>query len=247
MVRVIIIDDEVKICENLEQMLADSCPNVEVVAACQSVDSGISAIRQFKPDAVFLDVQLKGETGFDLLSKMPNIDFEVIFSTGHAEHAVRAFQFSAIDYLLKPIDAVDLKRAVEKVDKKRNSDITKRIETLISNFKPAKSSQYKMAIPSSDGLVFVKISDIIYCEASGNYTTFYTADGKKYLVCRTLKEYDDMLSDSDFFRVHNSYLINLNSVKKYIRGDGGQVIMSNDISIDVSKRKKESFMQRIGR
>jgi len=124
-------------------------------------------------------------------------------------------------------------------------DIPGRIEQLMSNLKPASSKQHKLAIPSSDGLVFVKITDIVYCEASSNYTTFFIADGKKYIVSRTLKEYEDMLADNDFFRIHNSYLINLNAIKKYIRGDGGQVVMVNDATLDVSKRKKESFLKKI--
>ncbi len=231
----------------METLLLDFCENVNVMALCHTVDKGIEAIIRFKPDLVFLDVQMKGETGFELLTKIPSIDFEIVFATAHAEYALKAFQFSAIDYLLKPIDIEDLKRAVDRVAKKKNENITGRIKHLLANLKPAvaKSQQYKLAIPSSDGLVFIKIIDIIYCEASGNYTTFYLADGKKYLVSRTLKEYEDMLAGNDFFRIHNSYLINLNAIKKYIRGEGGQVIMHNNAVLDVSKRKKESFLKKI--
>ena len=245
MIRAIIVDDELKSCQNLERLLLDFCDNVEVSALCQTVAAGMEAIAQHKPHLVFLDVQMKGETGFDLLSKISPIDFEIVFITAYSEYAIKAFRFSAIDYLLKPIDLEDLKIAVEKVEHKKNVDIAARIEQLMHNIKPVSTKQYKLAIPSSDGMVFVKIDDIIYCEASGNYTIFYIADGKKYIVSRTLKEYEDLLADSDFFRIHNSYLINLNAIKKYIRGEGGQVIMSNDTALDVSKRKKESFLKKI--
>jgi two-component system, LytTR family, response regulator len=244
MIRVIIIDDELKSCQNLEKLLQEFCDNVEVMALCQSVDAGIEAIHKHKPDLVFLDVQMKGETGFDLLSKIDRVNFEIVFATAYSEYAIKAFRFSAIDYLLKPIDIDDLRAAVGKVGQKKNSnDITGRIEQLIANLKPSTPQQYKLAIPSSDGLVFVMISDILYCEASGNYTTFYIADQKKYIVSRTLKEYEEMLTDSNFVRIHNSYVVNINAIKKYIRGDGGQVVMSNNTVLDVSKRKKEAFLK----
>ncbi len=247
MITAVVIDDELKSCQNMERLLMEFCDNVNVVALCQTVAEGVEAIAKHKPDLVFLDVQMKGETGFDLLTKIHSINFEIVFATAYAEYAIKAFHFSAIDYLLKPIDIEDLKRAVDKVAKKKNVNITDRIEHLLANLMPTveKSQQYKLAIPSSDGLMFIKISDIIYCEASGNYTMFFIADGKKHLVSRTLKEYEDMLTGNDFFRIHNSYLINLNAIKKYIRGEGGQVIMSNEAVLDVSKRKKESFLKKI--
>jgi two-component system, LytTR family, response regulator len=244
MIRIIIVDDELKSCQNLERLLLDFCKNVEILALCQSVDDGVEAIRKHSPDLVFLDVQMKGETGFDLLTKIQPINFEIVFATAYSEYAIKAFRFSAIDYLLKPFDVEDLKAVVEKVDQKKTANnVAGRIEQLIANLKPASSKQFKLAIPASDGLVFVKITDIIYCEASSNYTVFYISDGKKYIVSRTLKEYEDMLTESNFFRIHNSYLVNMNEIKKYIRGDGGQVVMSNNITLDVSKRKKEGFLK----
>jgi two-component system, LytTR family, response regulator len=247
MIKAIIVDDELKSCQNMEKLITEFCPEVKIMAVCQSVDAGIAAIKEHKPDMIFLDVQMKGETGFDLLEKVKPIDFEIVFATAHSEHGVKAFRFSAIDYLLKPIDVEELKSAVAKVVQRQNFFLKERIETLVSHLRPTKPNLLKLAIPAADGLVFIKIGDILYCEASGNYTTFFINDGKKYMVSRTLKEYDDMLSDHDFFRVHNSHLINLNSIKKYIRGDGGQVVMSNDAVLDVAKRKKEGFLKRIAR
>ena len=247
MIQSIIIDDELKSRESLKILLDDFCENVEVMATCQNVAEGIEAISKYKPDVVFLDIQMQRETGFDLLTKIKPVFFEVVFTTAHSEYAIKAFKFSAIDYLLKPIDIEELKKALYKVEKKVNGNISDRLEQLIQNLKPNGSNQnFKLALPTSDGLIFVKIEDIVYCEASSNYTLIYTNDGKKHVISRTLKEYEDLLADHNFFRIHNSHLINLGSVKKYVRGDGGYVIMNNDVSLDVSKRKKEAFLSRLG-
>jgi len=248
MVRCIIVDDELKNLENLKILLEDFCTNAEVAALCQNVEEGVKAIHEHHPDVVFLDIHMQRETGFDLLERIKPVDFEVVFTTAHSEYAIKAFKFSAIDYLLKPIDIDELKRAVDKVEKKLNSNISARLEQLVLNLKSSSSHKqnFKLAIPSSDGLVFVKIEDIIYCEASSNYTQIFTTGGKKYVVSRTLKEYEELLTDHNFFRIHNSFLINLNSVKKYVRGEGGYVIMDDDSSLDVSKRRKEAFLSKIG-
>jgi two-component system LytT family response regulator len=246
MIRSVIIDDELKSRESLKILLTDFCEDVEVAATCQNVAEGIEAIHQYKPDVVFLDIQMQRETGFDLLSKVKPVDFEVIFTTAHSEYAIKAFKFSAIDYLLKPIDIEELKKALFKVERKMNGSISDRLEQLIHNLKPSTNQNFKLALPTSDGLIFVKIEDIIYCEASSNYTMIFTNDGKKHVISRTLKEYEDLLAEHNFFRIHNSHLINLGLIKKYVRGDGGYVIMNNDVSLDVSKRKKEAFLSRLG-
>lgn len=246
MVRSIIVDDEMKSRESLKILLEEFCENVEVLAVCQNVAEGVEAIRTHKPDVVFLDIQMQRETGFDLLVQIKPIDFEVIFTTAYTEYAIKAFKFSAIDYLLKPINIEELKKAVDKVEKKLNSRISERVEQLIQNLRPTSMQNFKLALPTSDGLIFVKVDDIIYCEASSNYTEIYTIDGKKHLVSRTLKEYEDLLVEHNFFRIHNSHLINLGSIKKYVRGEGGYVIMSNDKTLDVSKRKKEAFLTKLG-
>ena len=241
----IIVDDEFKSRESLRILLEEFCEGVEVCALCQNVDEGLEAIKKYKPEIVFLDIQMQRESGFDLLTRIKNIGFEVIFTTAHSEYAIKAFKFSAIDYLLKPIDIAELKRAIGKVDKKMNGDISTRLQHLIQNLQPAQGN-HKLALPTLDGLVFVKVSDIIYCEASSNYTEIIVQDGKKYVVSRTLKEYEDLLTGHNFYRIHNSYLINLNAIKKYIRGEGGYVVMNNDQSLTVSKRKKDGFLEKIG-
>lgn len=246
MITCILVDDELKSRESLKILIEDFCDNIEVKALCQNVAEAMEAVRLYKPDVVFLDIQLQRETGFDLLTKLDNINFEVIFTTAYSEYAIKAFKFSAIDYLLKPIDIEDLKRAISKVEKCVGDSLGQRIQQLMSNLKSSSAENYKLALPTTDGLIFVKVSDILYCEASSNYTEITLMDNKKYIVSRTLKEYEDLLTEYDFFRIHNSFLINLNAVKKYVRGEGGYVIMMNDKSLDVSKRKKESFLARIG-
>jgi len=218
---------------------------MEVLALCQNVSEGLEAIRHFSPHVVFLDIQMQRETGFDLLSKVSHIDFEVIFTTAHSEYAIKAYKFSAIDYLLKPVDLEDLRKAIRKVEKKVFVSTSERIEALIRNLKTEKVENYSLAIPTTEGLMFIKLKDILYCEATSNYTTFHLTDGRKYVVSKTLKEYEDLLADYHFFRIHHSYLINLQEIKKYIRGEGGYVVLNNDVSLDVSKRKKEAFLHRI--
>jgi two-component system LytT family response regulator len=246
MLKCIIIDDEEKSRESLRILLNDFCEQVEVSALCQNVADGIDAITHHKPDIVFLDIQMQRETGFDLLNRLEKIDFEVIFTTAHSEYAIKAFKFSAIDYLLKPIDVTELQNAIDKVRKKAIPTIDDRLANLIQNLKPTSAQKFRLALPCTEGLVFVKVQDIVYCEADSNYTQVHLVNGTRHLVSRTLKEYEELLSDQDFFRIHNSYLINLNLVKNYVKGDGGYVVMNNGKSLDVSKRKKESFLSRMG-
>jgi two-component system LytT family response regulator len=246
MIRSIIVDDELKSRESLKILIEDFCQGVTVHALCQNIAEALAAIDEVKPDLVFLDIQLQRETGFDLLSRFKEVNFEVIFTTAHSEYAIKAFRFSAIDYLLKPIDIEELKAALAKVEKKKDNTMSERLQQLLQNLRNGSSDNYKLAFPTADGLIFVKISDILYFEASGNYTEIFMTDNRKYLVSRTLKEYDDLLSDQNFFRIHHAYLINLNEIKKYVRGDGGYVVMNNDKALDVSKRKKDKFLSRIG-
>jgi two-component system LytT family response regulator len=245
MLRSIIIDDEFKSREVLKSLLEKFCENVDVLATCQNGDEAISAITTHKPDVIFLDIQMQRETGFEILERLDKIDFEIVFTTAYSEFAIKAFNFSAIDYLLKPIDIQMLRKAVEKARRRIVGSISQRVAQLAENMKENSFKNTRLAIPSNDGLVFVSVGEIIYCEASGNYTNIYLEENRKFLVSRTLKEYEELLVDQDFFRIHNSHLINLNSIKKYIRGDGGQVVMKNDKTLDVSKMKKKGFLDKI--
>jgi two-component system LytT family response regulator len=245
MLQSIIVDDEPKSLENLKILAEEFVDNISVVALCRNVQEAMSAIRTHKPDIVFLDIQMQNETGFDLLTQIEEIDFEIIFVTAYSEFAIKAFKFSAIDYLLKPIDIEELKAAVKKVEEKRTGKASKRLKILQDSLLNTADDASKIALPSIDGLVFIKMNEIFYCEASSNYTIFYTSENKRYMVCRTLKEYEELLTDHHFFRIHHSYLVNLKMIKKYVKGEGGYVILNNDVSLDVSKRKKVDFLNRL--
>ncbi|WMN07742.1 response regulator [Marivirga arenosa] len=246
MIRSIIVDDELKSRESLQILLTDFCENVEVLALCQNVDEGLKAIKSHDIDVVFLDIQMQRETGFDLLSKLDKKNFEVIFTTAFSEYAIKAFQYSAIDYLLKPIDIQELNRAVNKITERKKSDISARLDYLLETISPQNKEFKKVALPCHDGLVFASLEDIVYLEASSNYTIFHMKDGQTHIVSKTLKEYEDLLSNTKFCRIHNAHMINIDYLKKYVRGDGGYVIMHDDKSLDVSKRKKSGFLQMIG-
>lgn len=245
MLRAIIIDDEFKSREVLKALIEKFCEDIEVAATCHNGNDAIIAINTHKPDVIFLDIQLQRETGFEILQRLDKIDFEIIFTTAFSEFAIKAFNFSAIDYLLKPIDIELLRKAVEKARKRIAGSISQRVAELAENLRSNSFRNSRLAIPANDGLVFISVGEIIYCEASGNYTNIFMDDNRKFMVSRTLKEYEDLLEDQDFFRIHNSHLINLNAIKKYIRGDGGQVIMKNDKTLDVSKMKKKGFLDKI--
>lgn len=246
MIKAIIVDDEHKSCENLKILINEYCKNVELVGLCQTISEAINIIDTIHPEIVFLDVQMQDETGFDLLEHYKdNIDFEVIFTTAHSEYAIKAIRFSAVDYLLKPISGDELQEAVnqtiKKISEKENSNV--RISTLLKNLNQKSLDNYKLALPTVNGLVFIKMNSIIYCEGKDNYTQIYTNDNNSYLVSKTLRKYEELLSEQHFYRIHKTYLVNLNEIKEYLKGEGGQVIMSNLKALDVSRRKKEGLLK----
>ena len=246
MLKSIVVDDELKSRESLKKMLTTFCEGVEVLATCQNVKEAMEAIQQHKPDVVFLDVQMQGETGFDLLTQFKSIDFEVIFTTAYSEFAIQAIKFSAVDYLLKPIDLEELEKSVEKVKGRKKGNMVDQMKQLLQNLKSPAPENYRMALPTAEGLTFINVNEIMYLKASGNYTEIYMVNKQKHLVSRNLKEYDDMLSEQNFFRIHHSSLININCIQSYVRGEGGYVIMNDGTSLDVSRRKKEAFLEKIG-
>ena len=242
MLTAIIIDDELNSREGLEAMLHNLIEGVSVVAMADSVTSGVKAIAKNKPDIVFLDVEMPRRDGFELFDAFDKIDFEVVFTTAHEQYASKAFRTTAIDYLLKPIDIDLLKEAIERAREKRDKDkVNKNFEVFVNNLQTNKSNQ-QIAISSSDGLLFIKIDNIVYLRGDGAYTYFFLKTGERITTSKNLKEYEDLLSEYDFFRVHKSSLIHLHEMKKYVRGEGGYVVMSNGDSVDVSKRRKENFL-----
>jgi len=246
MIRCIIIEDEKKSSDVIQKMLSEYFGNVEILAMCDTADKGRNAIEQFKPDLVFLDVELPPSTGFQMLEQIGDIKFEVIFTTAFDKYALQAIRISALDYLLKPFTVNDMRLAIERYEAKVNRQNTlQQFKTLFHNLKHVNTSEKKIALPTSTGLTFIPVKDIIRCEAEANYTTFFLLNKTKIVVAKTLKEYEEMLSDYNFFRVHHSSLINLEYIKDYIRGEGGTVNMVDGSHVDVSRRKKEELMKKM--
>ncbi|MGN6615980.1 MAG: LytR/AlgR family response regulator transcription factor [Ilyomonas sp.] len=247
MIKAIIIDDEAHCILRLQDLLKEYCKGfVQLFGSYQTIEEGIDAIEKHQPDLVFLDVQLNDKTGFDLLSELNEIGFEVIFTTAFEKYAVKAFKFSAVDYLLKPVDANDLLRAIEKLKQKISKEqLSQKFEVLLQNFKNVQGISKRISVPTMNGFSFIPVSDIIRCEAAVNYTILYLSDKQKLTVAKTLKEFENLLGDYNFCRIHHSHLINLAYIKSYNKGKGGFVVMTDQSEIEVSTRKKEEFLKRL--
>ena len=236
--RAVIVDDIEKFRNNLIQDLNDYCPDLEIVGTADGVVSAAKEIKAKKPDVVFLDIQINQGTAFDLLEILGEIDFKIIFTTASDEYAIKAFKLSAIDYLLKPIDIDELKSAVYKLQSGNKDDY----ELLKSNISEETKSSKRLALHSQDKIQIVEIGNIVRCESNINYTQFYFIDGSKMLVTKTLKEFDKMLSEFGFYRVHQSHLINIDYLKEYIKIDGGYLKMQDGASVPISTRKKSAVL-----
>lgn len=246
MIKTIIVDDEEKSCVTLNNLITRHCPSLSVLAHCDSVGAAVKAIKTHSPDLVFLDIEMPFENGFSLFDEIRNPDFSVIFTTAYDQYAIKAIKYSALDYLLKPVDVEELKKAVEHFEsqQERNGSKTDNYELLLSALK-LKSRSAKIAVPTFDGLQMISAEEIVKCTADESYTHITLTNGSKLVVSRILKEFEDLLSDYNFFRVHNSSLVNLAHVKKYVKGDGGYVIMSDDETVEVSRRKKNELLAKL--
>jgi two-component system LytT family response regulator len=248
MIKTVLIDDEARLLSSLQTMLKRNCPQLDVVALCRSADEALIKIKESDPELVFLDIAMPGKDGFALLNEIGNIRFRIIFVSAHDEYSLRAFKFSAVDYLLKPVDEDELVAAVKKAEQTilQEQTLQKSIQALMHNLKPqANTQEKKLCLATLTGFHVVSLSDIVYCEAEGPYTNFYLLNDKKICVSRPLVDYELLLSDDDFLRVHKSFLINLHHTREYRRGEGGVVILSNDVEIYVSRRKKDTFLEKI--
>ena len=246
MLKAIIIDDEKKGREAVRIAVEKFCPTVELVAMCETPVSGIEAIEKLHPDLVFLDIQMPYMSGFDLLQHFQKPEFDVIFVTAHNHYAIKAIKFSALDYLLKPIEVAELVSAVKRAEEKREStEHSNRYRSFLENMNSHKNGLGKLAIPTMEGIIFIKIADVVYCESEGNYTIIHLKNKEKMLVSKTLRDFEGMLENQDFFRIHNSFLINLRQVQRYVKGEGGYVEMSNGGIASVSRRKKDEFLKRL--
>ena len=246
MINAILIDDEKHCRETLSIQLEKYCPQVQLLAQCCSAEEGLQAITRHHPDVVFLDVEMPQMNGFEMLGQLQEISFELIFTTGYDSYAIKAIRFSALDYLLKPIDKDDLKKAVAKLSRKPDHILTQQLDILLSKLENKGVPLQKIALPTLDGFELVPMENILRCESDSNYTYVHLKTGRKIMVSRTLKEIEELLEGPSFLRVHHSHLVNLNEITRYVRGEGGYVIMSDNSSINVSRNRKEAFLQRFG-
>lgn len=241
----IIIDDEFKGRMALKQKLSDYCPEVELLGEAADGAEGMQLIDKLHPQIVFLDIEMPQMDGFSMLQQLQQKDFHLIFTTAYDQYAIKAIKYSAFDYLLKPVDIEELKNAVDKIIHLHPSHTGKKLEALQQNLQ-SKNMLNKIGIPTLDGLLFFDIHDIIHLEASSNYTTIHFRQHPKLTASRTLKDFEDLLPPDIFFRSHHSHLINLNHIKRYIKGDGGQIEMTNGSFAMVARRKKDEFLGIIG-
>lgn len=248
MIRCVIIDDETNSLEMMEWLLATYCPQVSVMAMCNSGILGIEAIRRHQPEVVFLDIEMPHMNGFDMLEQFDKLSFDVVFCTAYDQFAIKAFKYSALNYLLKPVDPEDLQETIRRIESKQTAPSREQIDLLLQQLRQVnKPAPSRIALTTNDGMIFVPTGDILYCEAESNYTRVALNNGKKMIVAKVLKEIDETLSGGDFFRIHNSFLININHIKKYVRGDGGYVVMDDDMTISISRSRRQAFMEMFSR
>ena len=244
--KTILIDDELSSLQNLLQKLQEFCPAVKVVPTAERPEDAVLLINRHKPDVVFLDIEMPRMNGFKMLEEFKEIDFEIIFITAYNHYAINAIRISAFDYLVKPVAIEDLQQTTERLGNFSLKKTRERADLLKHNLANPKSQEDNIAIPTNDGLEFIQIKHIIRIESSSNYSKIILQNGHNMLVTRQLKDFEELLQDYRFYRVHHSHLVNLNFISKYVRGDGGQITMRNGDIIDVSRRKKEVFLKLIG-
>ncbi len=248
MIKAVLIDDEIHSIETMQWKLENYCPEVEVIATFDDPVEGVKYLKQSSPDILFLDIEMPMLNGFDVLEELKgSIDFDVIFTTAYDNFGIQAVKFSALDYLLKPIQNKELKEAVEKHIQKANSrPPSEQINTLLQNVEAEKKGQPgKIALATKESIEFVEVAQIVCCESDSNYTMVYLKDNRKRLISKTLKEFEQLLTPHNFYRPHNSHLINLSHVREFIRGDGGYLVMENKMKIPVSRTKREELLKRL--
>jgi two-component system LytT family response regulator len=246
--KALIIEDEQKSGEMLATLIKKNFTEITVVGLGKNVAEGVELIKTLQPELLFLDISMPDGTGFDVLEKVQGLKFDIIFTTATDKHALKAIKYSACDYLLKPIDIEELKVAVEKVLAKKTSPTMPSMENLqflIQNLKRTDDNYNKITLPTGNAYEIISIKDIIRCEADGSYTNFYLVGGKKLMVSASLKHYEDLLPENDFIRIHHHHLINMNHVVRFLKVDGGYAIMTDGTQLEISRRKKDAFLDRL--
>lgn len=244
MITATIVDDEGDCCESLATLLQRYCPDVKILDICYSAAAALQSIKEQPPQILFLDIEMPFMNGFELLEKLGEVNFELIFTTSYDQYAIRAIRFSALEYLLKPIDREELQRSVQKAIARKAHPLPQQLEMLIEKIKHPSVAINKIAIPTLEGFQLVMADSIIRCEADSNYTFLFLKDKRKLTASRNLKEIEEMLEDFAFIRVHNSYLVNINEIDKYVRGEGGYLAMSDGATVNVSRSRKELLLKK---
>lgn len=241
MKRIAIIDDEYDARESLKMLIGTLCPDVEICGEADSVRQGYAMIRQTNPEGVLLDISMEDGTGFDLLDKFPKTTFQVIFTTAHDDFALKAFRYHALDYLLKPINPVDLAQSIDRVKNTLPEDFSTRISNLLESTRTGELR--KLTLTSQEGMIFLRLDQIAHLESEGSYTTFYLLNQERHVVSRPMKEFEDILPPNEFFKLHQSHLVNLSLVKKVLREEGGYALMENGCKVPIARRRKEEFLE----
>jgi two-component system LytT family response regulator len=246
LIRTILIDDEPDSNRVLQTLLDNYCPQVSVVGTADGVETGFALIQSSLPDLVFMDIEMNQGNAFDLLNRLDAITFHLIFVTAFDSHAVKAFRYNAVDYLLKPINVTELRNAIERLANKYMQDnVLDRVKAVLESMRGVDSADKKIALPTANGLSFVHLKDIVRLEAQGSYTVVHLRDRSNIMATVAIKDYEDLLPDNVFYRIHHSHIINLNRIKSYQKGRGGYVTMDDDSYIEVASRRREGFMQRL--
>jgi two-component system LytT family response regulator len=245
MITATIVDDEPDCCESLVVLLERYCPEVKVLDICYSAETAIQSIKEQEPQILFLDIEMPFINGFELLEKLGNINFELIFTTSYDQYAIKAIRHSALDYLLKPVDREELQKAVQKAAQRNQHSFPQQLDMLLQKIKHPAVPVNKIAIPTMEGFHLLAVDSIISCESDNNYTCLFLKAKNKIIASRSLKEMEEILEDYPFVRIHNSHIVNINEVEKYIKGEGGYLIMSDGSNINVSRSRKELLLKKL--
>jgi two-component system LytT family response regulator len=246
MIRTVLIDDETDSIRVLQKLLETYCPQVEVVGTAEGVETGLAIIQEMRPDLLFLDIEMTRGNAFDLLNQLRPLTFQVIFVTAFDNYAIRAFKYSVVDYLLKPVDIDELVNAISRVaERSKQRNIVDQMQLFLDNMGTYSLAQQKMAVPTLDGLIFINLKEVVRLEAKSNYTQINLENGEMLMATRTIKDYEDILPETLFCRIHNSHIINLQKIEKYHKGRGGYVVLEDGSEIEVAIRRRQEFLRRL--